>query len=56
MRTFALCLMLPLAPNLALAQSCNDEVGQELAAVYVDQCIAVSPATRRPAMRRTAAS
>jgi hypothetical protein len=41
-------VVVALTPTLALAQSCNDEVGAELAAVYVDQCIEVSPATRPP--------
>ena len=32
----------------ALAQSCEHEVGAELAATYVDQCLEVSPATHPP--------
>ena len=48
MRRLALVLLLTVAPGEALAQSCDNEVGAELAATYVDQCIEVSPATRPP--------
>jgi hypothetical protein len=44
----ALFLAFCLAPASAWAQSCEGEVGAELAATYVEQCIAVSPATRPP--------
>ena len=36
------------AASHALAQSCSQEVGAEVAQTYVDQCIEVSPATRPP--------
>lgn len=48
MRIVTLCLGLALCPSLALAQTCNDEVGTELATVYVEQCIDISPATHPP--------
>lgn len=47
-RRAALVLALAIAPAGAWAQSCQIEVGAELAATYVDQCIEVSPATRPP--------
>lgn len=48
MKLALLAISLALTPSLAFAQNCEDEVGAELAAVYVDQCIEVSPATRPP--------
>lgn len=48
MRRLALFLLLTVTPGEALAQSCDNEVGAELAATYVEQCIEVSPATRPP--------
>ena len=41
-------LLLPLLASAARAQSCEAEVGAELAATYVEQCLEVSPATRPP--------
>ena len=49
MRILTLCLglcALPLA--VGLAQTCNEDVGAELATVYVEQCLDISPATHPP--------
>jgi hypothetical protein len=37
-----------LAPPGAFAQTCEEEVGPDLAAIYVEQCLEVSPATHPP--------
>jgi len=41
-------MSIALAPSFAFAQTCNDEVGAEFGAVYVEQCIDISPATHPP--------
>ena len=41
-------LLAAVAPCRAFAQTCEEEVGPDLAAVYVEQCLEVSPATRPP--------
>jgi len=37
-----------LAPRGAFAQTCEEEAGPDLAAIYVEQCLEVSPATHPP--------
>ena len=37
-----------LAPRVAFAQTCEEDVGLDLAAAYVEQCLEVSPATHPP--------
>jgi hypothetical protein len=48
MLRMSLLVALALTSGPALAQSCEQEVGKELASTYVDQCLEVSPATHPP--------
>ena len=48
MRLAVFVIILSLLSGDALAQSCETQVGAEMAAVYVERCIEVSPATRPP--------
>ena len=41
-------LLVRIVPAGALAQSCEEEVGDEFAATYFEQCLDVSPATHPP--------
>ena len=43
-----LVVLAGLAPAGALAQSCEEEAGTDLAETYVEQCLEVSPATHPP--------